>query len=93
MPLLYSQFALNALLDALAPLIGAESELGHAVPPNFFALPEDAGGNAKEEMKTKIDRLTQVGKEMGGEVKKLIETVVNEGWEEGFRKVSRVELG
>lgn len=90
--LLPRQFALKSLLEALAPLIGAESELGHGVPPNYFALPADAGGNAKEEMKEKIERLSKLGMGMEGEVKELIERVVLNGWEDGFRKVSWAEL-
>lgn len=32
---LYSLFALRSLLDALAPLIGAEAEFGKALPPGW----------------------------------------------------------
>ena len=79
-------------MTALSPLIGAESELGHAVKPGWAALSPSATGKDKELHKDKIDAWSKKGMELELEVKELIEDVVSKKWEAGFRAVRSIPL-
>ena len=81
--MLASQYALRALLSALAPLIGAEAEAGTAVKPGWASLSTDSGIE-KEQLKEKIDGWTKKGLRMEDELKSLIEEEVQKEWEAGF---------
>ncbi|KAH8118049.1 UPF0061-domain-containing protein [Phellopilus nigrolimitatus] len=69
-------FALRSLLNALAPLIGAESELGAAVK----------AGWADDVSKEKIEEWTKKGAEIEAEMKSEIESVMEKEYWTLFRK-------
>ena len=58
-------FAVRALLNAVSPLIGAESSLGHAVGPGW----------AKDASEDQISEWTKKGQELRGEVEEIIKGV------------------
>ncbi|KAG6906297.1 hypothetical protein DXG01_014685 [Tephrocybe rancida] len=72
-------YALRALLTSLAPLIGAETALGHAVPPNW------AEGKTKEEL--------AAWREAGMQLKEEVERVVQEEAGAEYGRLMRKRLG
>jgi len=70
-------YALRALLTALAPLIGAEKQLGHAVPPGWA---EDASPET-------IEGWTSVGMELKGEVERVVQQETSDEYARLLRKV------
>lgn len=60
-------YALRALLDALAPLIGAESELGHRVPAGW------ANSASPEQISAWADKGHEIRDEVDGTIKEVFE--------------------
>ena len=73
----YSMYALRALLDSLAPLLGAEVELGSAVKPGW----------ADNVPKEKIEEWTKKGLELQGELRSVVESTMEKEHWALFRKV------
>ncbi|KAF7985567.1 hypothetical protein HWV62_3837 [Athelia sp. TMB] len=72
-------YACNALLNALAPLVGAERALGHAVSAGWADGADDA----------QVDAWTKAGLE----VKPAMEQSVRDGWEAEWLRAMRARLG
>ncbi|KAG8705352.1 hypothetical protein FRC11_009109, partial [Ceratobasidium sp. 423] len=72
-------FALRSLLNALSPLIGAESSLGHAVGPNW----------AKDASEAQIAEWTDKGQELRDEVDEMVKTT----FEKKYWALVRERLG
>ncbi|KAH7341292.1 UPF0061-domain-containing protein [Rhizoctonia solani] len=72
-------FAVRALLDALSPLIGAESTLGHAVGPNW----------AKDASEQQIAEWSDKGQEIRDEVVEMVKNT----FEKKYWELMRQRLG
>ena len=70
---------MRALLNSLAPLIGAEEELGAAVKAGWASVAS----------KEKIDEWTKKGLELEGEMKAVIESIMEKSYWALFRKVMK----
>ncbi|EUC57586.1 YdiU domain protein [Rhizoctonia solani AG-3 Rhs1AP] len=69
-------FALRALLNALSPLIGAESSLGHAVGPNW----------AKDASEHQIAEWSDKGEEIRDEVDEMVKSTFEKKYWERMRE-------